>query len=451
MVRPNRGLLRVNLRSARIQHDADPTIQYDPYPVPTPLERTALGFAVEEFENPVGIPVPDPGQGVVPGAGAAAGRAQFPGGGVNARAGAMGITRGPGSYQRGQGGRRRQYWRRIKDHPSETVAFGAACSFGFAKVYKLAELGSYLERLKKLFNTYKGDIFEGVASAQEMAKDIGWDGVIIVLCLLFAIIRALRTQNSPAPPPPSHYAPYAGEQEMDGGGGLGGGALGSNADQVAVDDLRRRMSHFERISNEDKGDLEERKEEKSLAKRMRDLVTRARQRALNPNTVFQGILAGLKIVNNWPLPSQCQERVAPELMADGYSGGQKLYDVAVAYNIQHAMDGTHAGNSYERISAALDEMNLFDGIDTVNSAGCEILCRWAYGYRKATSGVSKVEHHKGQKAQLRTRWDLMDKYDVLPHLKSGLEAKGADQEVLGQMKEEALFSKYYSKLQEGPR
>ena len=332
---------------------------------------------------------------------------------------------------------------------------GAACSFGFAKVYKLAELGSYLDQLKKLFNTYKGDISKGVASAQEMAKDIGWDGVIIVLCLLFAIIRALRTQNSPAPPPPSHqqnpYAPYAAEQEMDGGGGLGGGALGSNADQVAVDDLRRRMSHFERIAKEDKADLEERKEEKSLAKRMRDLVTRARQRSLNPNTVFQGILAGLKVVNNWPLPSQCQERVAPELMADGYSGGQKLYDVAVAYNIQHAMEGTHAGNSYERISAALDAMNLYDGIDTVNSAGCEILCRWAYGYRKATSGVSKVEHHKGQKAQLRTRWDLMDKYDVLPHLKSGLEAKGADQEVLGQMKEEALFSKYYSKLQEGPR
>ena len=74
------------------------------------------------------------------------------------------------------------------------------------------------------------------------------------------------------------------------------------------------------------------------------------------------------------------------------------------------------------------------------------MTRWCYGYQKATANVTKVEHWKGAKAQLKTRWDLLDRYDALHYKKKGPSVKAADAAVVEDMKEDALFSKYYEKV-----
>ena len=111
------------------------------------------------------------------------------------------------------------------------------------------------------------------------------------------------------------------------------------------------------------------------------------------------------------------------------------------------MEGCHAAMHYERISLALDEFMLYDGVDMTNSAGVEILCRWCYGYRKATALVTKPEHWKGSKQQLKTRWDLLDRYDPLFFAKQGPSISAADAKVTDQLKTESLFNKYYTSSQ----
>ncbi len=60
---------------------------------------------------------------------------------------------------------------------------------------------------------------------------------------------------------------------------------------------------------------------------------------------------------------------------------------------------------------------------------------------------SKVEHWKGAKPQLKTRWDLLDRYDLLKTLQEGPSVKGADAAVVVEMKRDALFLKYLDRVQ----
>lgn len=142
---------------------------------------------------------------------------------------------------------------------------------------------------------------------------------------------------------------------------------------------------------------------------------------------------------------QCSERLYGEFAAEGYSNGGTLYKDAVEYNMTRSMAECHAAPHYERICMALDAFMIDDKVDVCNSVGCEILGRWGYGYRKATSNVTKADHWKGSKGQLRTRWDLLDRYDPLFYAKQGPTVAPADLQVQDTMKQEALFDKYYDR------
>lgn len=101
---------------------------------------------------------------------------------------------------------------------------------------------------------------------------------------------------------------------------------------------------------------------------------------------------------------------------------------------------------------ALDEFLTFDKADVVNleSAGAEIPCRWAYGYKEATALCAKPEHQKGAKAQLRTRWDLLDRHGALCHAKKGPSVEPAEKAVEGLMMRDALGMKCYEKVEREP-
>ena len=88
---------------------------------------------------------------------------------------------------------------------------------------------------------------------------------------------------------------------------------------------------------------------------------------------------------------------------------------------------------------------MYDKINPVNSAGIEVLCKWAYGYEKATEFCSKKEHWAGNKAQQEVRWDLLDRVDLLWHRKSGASVARVHAQLTDNLKRDALFNKYYEK------
>ena len=154
----------------------------------------------------------------------------------------------------------------------------------------------------------------------------------------------------------------------------------------------------------------------------------------------------LKEYDDWPLPEQVEERLTPEYLSGVYTGGNKGIDYGRRFLRQHNLEGSHVGQNFLRILIALDEFLTFDGYNLVNSAGVEVLVRYLYGVEKTMAQVTKKEHWAGAENQRRTNWELFRRYHTVEYYQMGVEVKAADKAVEQGMQQDALFSKYLSKV-----
>jgi hypothetical protein len=150
-------------------------------------------------------------------------------------------------------------------------------------------------------------------------------------------------------------------------------------------------------------------------------------------------------MDDWPLPSDCSERLGFDYLAQCLRKFPTLFLYAREYNRMHGMDGSHAAEWFERVMGSLDLFIGYDRQVLVNSAGAEVLARWCYAYEKCTAECTKAEHWKGQKGQLKVEWGYMERYDVLKFWKAGPAIETADDRVMDSLKRDALFAKYFEK------
>ena len=101
-------------------------------------------------------------------------------------------------------------------------------------------------------------------------------------------------------------------------------------------------------------------------------------------------------------------------------------------------------NAYDALCDITDAFVVDDDMpQLLNTHGFERIARWGF------SECREKEHWKGEKAKLRTRWELLSRYHVTEKAIADAYSEDAEGEVTAEMSKEALYKKYLSKLEIG--
>ena len=122
------------------------------------------------------------------------------------------------------------------------------------------------------------------------------------------------------------------------------------------------------------------------------------------------------------MPTECDERLAPDHLAQICQGGQRAYFYALRFVQHHALEGSHIESRFTRFCTVLDELLMSGNHDAANSAGAEITCRYLYAMEEVMQNVTKKDHWAGAESVRRTNWEPFERYDVLEYYTSGVEA-----------------------------
>jgi hypothetical protein len=471
--RPNRGLVEVNLRNwTRTGRRRNDDVDYVANPEPSEVEKRALVAAVQEVVAAGGAGVVGPvGGGAFPVLGAVGGRAPEVDGEGAAAVEAARVMTGPGPPGGGGGvgpwrGRsRRRPWTRAREvvvqRPVETGAGLLGLCAGGRKILTLLQASEHLKEFKGFTDDVVKYGQEYYVHAKKAGKELGWDGAFFLLMMLFVVLR-MYWQSRPVPPEARPYV-HPGGGRPSGGGGAGfqgdgyrrpDGGRPPSGGGAGGDELRGRIGNFQTIAGNDQGRPASSGDraggaaaaEDGLLTRTAKKIARLRRLNVNPQAVLLSLLAGLKTFSDWPLPAECDERVAPDYLAGVYKSGRRAYDYGLLFIAMHKLENSHIGNNFLRMMLVLDELLLFDGVDVINSAGVEVMCRYLYGIEKCFQGVSKRDHWAGSESQRTTNWEIFRRFDALTHYTASPEVKLADDQVTSGMQRDALFLKHLSKV-----
>ena len=183
-----------------------------------------------------------------------------------------------------------------------------------------------------------------------------------------------------------------------------------------------------------------------MRKRLKAKLDRIKRYTKNPMEIFAQMLEATREFADWPFPSDAEERLSGEYLAGIYATGRRGVYYAREFCREHGLEGTHNAAVFERVFAIIDELMIYDGLNVCNSAGVEYLCRWAYGLEQTYSECSQKAHCTGDKKNLRTRWDLFNRYDIYSISKKANAVRNADKAVVASMKDDALFNKYLERV-----
>ena len=122
------------------------------------------------------------------------------------------------------------------------------------------------------------------------------------------------------------------------------------------------------------------------------------------------------------------------------------------YRREHGLEGCTAFNPYEAICDIADAFVMDDDLpELFNTHGFERLARWGTGYLKVYGHCRTEKDWRGEKKQLKTQWELMPRYHPTAADHTVVHADEAEEEVVGMMKEDAVFHKYLSKAEVEPQ
>ena len=158
--------------------------------------------------------------------------------------------------------------------------------------------------------------------------------------------------------------------------------------------MRRRLEGYEKMLRDHKsgggGDSGAGTTTQKMIDSVKDRASRIKLATVNPSTVFLKLLDGLRYIKNWPFHKDVEERVSADYIGSCVSNGQTLFHHAQVWNRAHGFEDSKVGEYYERIMLAVDKLMNFDGVDVVNSAGVEVLMKYAYGFERASANCTKA-------------------------------------------------------------
>lgn len=143
------------------------------------------------------------------------------------------------------------------------------------------------------------------------------------------------------------------------------------------------------------------------------------------------------------MPKNYQVGTSEDMVVDIYGNGGTAEDDSLTAKSQKGLDGCNAWRPHFGISQIMDAFVLRDAElvpELLNTEGFERLARWRYGLGMAHEEVEGQKHWKGDKARLKTRWDLLQEYHP-SEAEQGDRIAALDEEVAGKLKTQALFQK----------
>lgn len=226
-----------------------------------------------------------------------------------------------------------------------------------------------------------------------------------------------------------------------GGGGLGG--------------LEQATNDFEAVIRQDAGKGAKAdsggvsKKESGFIGRLQGKVGSLLLRAKNPLERIATLVNNLREVCPWNMPKRFQARLAAGWATVAYAGGQLASVNAKTYRRDHGLEGCTAFNAYEAICDISDAFVMDDRWDDLfNSHGYERLARWGFGSPQVYDECRSEKDWKGDRKTVKTRWELMKRYHPTAAALGGVNCEEAETEVVEGMKEDALFNKFLSKVDE---
>ena len=162
----------------------------------------------------------------------------------------------------------------------------------------------------------------------------------------------------------------------------------------------------------------------------RQVTSRAAQLARLPGPLVAAMQ--YKVKRDWPYRgTPCSERTAPNWLTQMTANG-RLRQASILWRqaigaTQHKQLAVHT-----TICEALDQMIIYDGIDVVNSAGCEALIRHALGLELA---FEEVQCEADWREPGVVDWNELDAYDVVRAVSRGANVAPRAQEEVRRTRE----------------
>jgi len=159
-------------------------------------------------------------------------------------------------------------------------------------------------------------------------------------------------------------------------------------------------------------------------------------------------------VEDWPLPTGYQQRLAPIFLAEVYKGGQTGENYAKEYRRKHGLEECLAAQEIENILSNFDRMLLVDNEPGfINRVSTEYAARRAFGLLQAFRNCRKKDdwckpRNAPSSWRSKVEWTELDRVD--PRAADALPAgfRPIENEVRAELERDALLLKAKAKLKD---
>jgi len=210
-------------------------------------------------------------------------------------------------------------------------------------------------------------------------------------------------------------------------------------------EMDKRLSSMQSQLNADsgKGSSDSSGKKKGEAVGVLDRVRQLVRRTKSPLQRALFLLSRYQMMPYWSMPTDYDERMAPDVMATTYNSGTAAQG-STQWARDHGMEKSKMAVIHRAICEVMDAATLDDDVpQLVNCEFFERLCRWKYGLERVHEDVRTQDDWKGAKPQI--KWGLLEEYSPSHRGSTDPRSKVGDQQVQENLQGKALFNKWLSK------
>ena len=82
----------------------------------------------------------------------------------------------------------------MRARPAESVAGATAFAAGGARLFQMLKASEYMTQIHAFFTQSKALVVDGYAAAKDTFQEVGWEGVLAIVSILFLVFRILFAQ-----------------------------------------------------------------------------------------------------------------------------------------------------------------------------------------------------------------------------------------------------------------